>query len=207
MSKVCDSASADLGDCAKIEDLHEKPETDERRGGDEGDPYEDEEEDNGADAIAWIGDEKCTHHSRDSSAGPKAWNTRVGIGHDLRHHGNDAARKVEDEKPETAHSALDLSTEGPQVDHVANDVHPAGVHEHGREQCDPPVAVHDADGNDRPSQNIWVAESQLLQEDVYVEEDDEDSDDGEPRLRPGGVPKGDQAAHYIPPLPRRTPMP
>ena len=52
-------------------------------------------------------------------------------------HGDDAADEVEDGKAEGAHGVFDLATEGPQVDHVADDVHPAAVHEHGGQKRNP----------------------------------------------------------------------
>ena len=69
------------------------------------------------------------------------------------------------------------------------------------------MAVNNANGHDRPSPNEGVAVSQFLKENPHIENNDEGGDDGESAQRTRGIAERDQAAHYIPPLPRRIPMP
>ena len=64
-----------------------------------------------------------------------------GSAEDLGEHGYDAAGEVEEQKTGVAHGVFNGGAEGPEEDHVADDVHPAGVHEHGGEQCDGVMAV------------------------------------------------------------------
>ena len=111
---------------------------------------EDEEKYQCANAIARKRDDERAHHGRNRAACAEAWNARGRVAEDLGHHGHDAAGKIEDEELEAAHRIFDLAPEGPQVDHVADDVHPASMHEHRGQQRDPVMAVQDADRDRRP---------------------------------------------------------
>ena len=45
MGEIGDAAGVHVRHVAEVQDLHQEPEADEKRGGDEGDPEKDEEED------------------------------------------------------------------------------------------------------------------------------------------------------------------
>ncbi len=87
-------------------------------------------EDEGANAVTRKGDEERAHDGGDGSAGAEAWDAGERIAEDLRKHGNDAAGEIEKGEADWAHGVFDFAAEGPQVNHVADDVHPAGMHEH-----------------------------------------------------------------------------
>jgi len=130
VGQVGDAAGFCLCHYADVEDLDEEPEPDQKRGGDQGDPKKNDEEDECADAVAGKGNDECAHHGGDSSAGTERGDAREGIAQDLRGHGNDAADEIKDGEADGAHRVFNFAAEGPQVNHVADDVHPAGVHEH-----------------------------------------------------------------------------
>ena len=130
MGEVGYAASVNSGDCAEVEELHQEPEANQKCGGDESDSHKDDEENNSADAVAGIGNEKRAHYGSDCPAGSKAWDARERIAEDLAHHCDYPAGEVEEDEPAGTHRVFDLTAEGPQVNHVADDVHPAGVHEH-----------------------------------------------------------------------------
>ena len=76
---------------AEVEDLHQEPEANKESSGNESDPEENQEKDNGPDTIARIGDQKGAHHGGDGSAGAEAWHAREWSSDDLAHHRNAAA--------------------------------------------------------------------------------------------------------------------
>ena len=137
MGEVGYASGMHRGDTAEVEDLHQEPEADEQCGWDEGDPNEDQKENHGFDPIAGISYQERSHNGRNRSAGTEAWDAREWIAEDLAHHGDDTADQIEEDESAGAHRVFDLATEGPEIDHVADDVHPAGVHEHRGEDRDP----------------------------------------------------------------------
>jgi hypothetical protein len=66
---------------------------------------------------------------------------RTRIGGHLRQRGGDAAGEVERRIAPLTHRVFDLRAKGPQEDHVADDVRPARVHEHGCGQNRRPDAM------------------------------------------------------------------
>lgn len=113
MGEVGDAASARLGDYADVEDLHEKPEADKERCRDQSNPEKDDEEDEGANAVAGKGDEECSHHGGDGSAGAERRDAGERIAEDLRGHGDNSADEIEDGEAKAPHGVFDLATEGP----------------------------------------------------------------------------------------------
>jgi hypothetical protein len=106
-----------------------------------------------------------------------------------------------------AHRVFNGRPECPQEDHVADDVHPTGVHEHGAEQGDGVMAAGDAKGDRGPGAHKTVAAGKFQKKDVNVDQNEECGDSGESARAARCVPQRDQAAHYIPPLPSRMPIP
>jgi len=189
------SAGSNGGNAAEIHYLHQEPEADEQRSGDKGDPDEDQEEDDGPDAVARVGDQEGAHHSGDGSAGAEARDTRERIADDLTHHRDRPSKEVEEDEAASAHGVFDLAAECPEVDHVADDVHPAGVHEHRGEDCYPAVSVNDADGNHGPDPDEPVPVRELFQEYICVENDDRNRGDSKASQRPRGVAQRYETTH------------
>ena len=148
MSEICDAAGVHCRDAAEVEDLHKEPEADQQGGRNEGDPNEDQEENDGFDAIAGIGYQEGSHDCGNRSAGAETGDLRERIAEDLTHHCDDTADQIEEDEAAGAHCVFDFATEGPEIDHVADDVHPTGMHEHRREDRDPARSVNDPDRHD-----------------------------------------------------------
>jgi hypothetical protein len=207
VGKVGYAAGFCLGDYADVEDLHDEPEADEEDRWNAGDGEEDEKEHKCADAVTRKGDEEGAHNCGDGSAGAKSGYAREGVTEDLREHRDDASDEIEDGEAEGAHGIFDFAAEGPQINHVADDVHPACMHEHGSKYRDPCITVDDADGNGGPYPNKLVTVGQFFEKHPGIENDDEDGGEGETGRRTGSIPERNDTTHYIPPLPRRIPMP
>ena len=69
-------------------------------------------------------------------------------------------------------AVLDVVAEDPQVEHVAAEVQPAAVHEHGGENGRDVGSriVREASGHERPLLDEPVAVLQLQEEDEHVDE-------------------------------------
>jgi len=64
------------------------------------------------------------------------------VGDDLGQHRHQSAKKVEGHVPQGIHGVFNLRPKGPQEDHVADDVRPTTMNEHGGKQSDPMMAAH-----------------------------------------------------------------
>ena len=70
------------------------------------------------------------------------------------------------------------------------------------------MAVHDANGDRRTMRATKRSPyGQFLKEDADVDDDDEKRNDGESARAARCVTERNEAAHYMPPLPSRMPMP
>ena len=177
----------DVGYGAYVDELDDEPEADEEDGGDVGDADEEEEEKDGADAVAGIGDEEGSHDGGDGSAGAEGGDVGAGGGGDLGGHGDEAAEDVEEGEAEGVHGVFHGGSEGPEEDHVAADVDPAAVEEHGGEQGDEAVAGADVGGDGGPLVDEGVAALELEEPDEEVEGDEEDGGVGKVGPAPGYV--------------------
>jgi len=183
------------GDGSDVQDLHQEPESNQQCGRYEGNSNEDNEEDHSLDAIAGIGDQERAHHCSDGSAGPETRNLREWIPDNLAHHRHNAANQIEEDESAGTHRVFDFAAEGPEVNHVANDVHPAGMHEHGGEDRDPAVSMDDANRHDRPGPNEAVAVNQLFQKNIGIQDDDGDGSQRKTPQGPRGVTEWNESAH------------
>ena len=77
------------------------------------------------------------HDTADCAGGADHRYGRARVSNDLRAGGAQSAQDVEDCEAYRAHRILDVVTEDPEKPHVAENVHPAAVHEHGRHHGDP----------------------------------------------------------------------
>ena len=99
----------------------------------------------------------------------------------------DTAEQIEDQELHVPEAVLDVVAEDPQVEHVAAEVQPAAVHEHGAENGRDVGSriVREAPGHECPFLDEPVAVLQLEQEDEHV---DDDEDEGDVRRRaPHGI--------------------
>ena len=180
---------------SEIQDLHQEPEPYQQSRRDEGDSNKDDEEDYGLYAIAGISDQKRSHHRGDGSAGAQARNLRKRVPENLAHHGHHATDQIEEDESAGAHCVFHLAAESPQINHVSDDVHPAGMHEHRRQNRDPAVSVDDANRHDRPSPHEAVAINQLFKENVGIQDNDGDGSQRKTSQRPGCVAEWNESAH------------
>ena len=206
VGQIGNTAGSDLGDCADIQNLHEEPEADEQDGGDVGDSEKDEVEENGANSVARKGNEESSHDGGNSAACAEYRDGGRRVGDYLRHHSDEASGKVEQQEAERAHSVFNFRPECPEVDHVADDVHPAGVHEHGAEKSEGVMPGSDAEGNCRPGSDEAVSAAQLKEKEEDVGNNDERGDGGRPPGSARGVAERDKAGHYIPPFRNKNPI-
>ena len=113
VSEIGDTAGLHVGDLTGIEELGEEPESDEQRGGDKCDSDKDKNNENRANAVARIGDDKCAHDGGNGSAGAEVGHGGAGAGENLGKHGDKAAGKVEEEITGASHGIFDLGSKGP----------------------------------------------------------------------------------------------
>ena len=169
---------------AYVEELDEKPDADEKDGRNVGDADEEEEEEDRADAVVGISDEKGSHDGGDGTAGAEGGDVGARRGEDLGEHRDEASEEIEDGKAEGVHGVFHGRTESPKEDHVAEDVGPACVEKHGREQGDEAVAGADVGGDGGPLVDEGVAPLKFEQPDEDVEGDEDDGRDGKVRPAP-----------------------
>src|SRR6266550_6970339 len=125
-----------------------------------------------------IGDEKRAHDGSDRSTRTQVGNRGGWAGRDLRRGRREATQEIENEIPTPTHEVFDFRSEGPQEDHVAEDMRPAAVHEHRRQNRDQVTPGDDVRRVKRPRGHEGVATRQLEQEDNYVDRDDRRRNDG-----------------------------
>ncbi len=172
----------DRGDSADVEQLDEKPEADEKDCRDVRDADEEEEEEDRADAVVGIGDEEGSHDGGDGTAGAEGGDEGAGRGGDLGEHGDQASEEIEEGEAEGVHRVFHRGTEGPEEDHVAEDVGPASMEKHGGEQGDEAVAGPDVGRDGGPLVDEGVATLEFEEPDKDVEDDDDDC--GDRKVRP-----------------------
>ena len=126
---------------------------------------------NRANPVARIGNDECAHDCGNGSTCAESRDFGIWVSRNLDEHGHKAADKVEEKVAAPAHAIFNCRTKGPQVDHVADDVQPTAVQEHGCEERDPMVAEDDPRGNGGPSVHEVAATGQLLEEDEGVRQD------------------------------------
>lgn len=175
--QVSDSSGLYLRDRPCMNELGEKPEANQECCWNHGDARENKKEQNGFDLVAGISHDESAHHRSDCATCPKVWNRGMGIKSDLGEHCNQTASEIKGEVSRTAHGIFDLGGKGPQENHVADDVGPAAVHEHGSEDRDPSMAGSDLCRDGGPLRDERVAAGQLKQKNADVDDNDEGGND------------------------------
>src|SRR5437899_12191683 len=89
-----------------------------------------------------------------------------------------APDQIEHQVSPSTHRVFDFGTKGPQEHHIADDMRPAGAHDHRRHQRDPVMAGDDVGGDRRPPGHEGLTAPQFQCEDERVDEDDDSCDDG-----------------------------
>ena len=145
--------------------------------------------------VSGVEHDISAQHGGDRAAGTQGRYLRIGRcaeeqGHrGLHHRRRESAGEVKDQIAEPPKCVLDVLTEDRQEQHVAEDVIPAGVHEHGRDPADTPRYAQVAGAIDiarikRRSVNRRIPIRQLVeQKDREVRDDQRDVDDREPAGR------------------------
>ncbi len=106
-----------------------------RRHSDDADKENEEEQ--GLDPNPGIENQIGAHDAADGARGPDGRDLASGGGDDVRAGRDQPAQEVEDEIAQVPHRILDVVPEHPQEPHIAEQVSPAAVHEHGSEGCLP----------------------------------------------------------------------
>jgi hypothetical protein len=115
----------------------------------------------------------------------------------LRHHGDEPTNQIKRQIASAAHRILNLWTEGPKKNHVADDVRPAAMHEHGSQNSDPVVAGSDLRRDRRPLGHECIAAGEFENKNNDVHQDDSAGNDRHAHGAPRRIAQWDQAAHVI----------
>jgi hypothetical protein len=122
--------------CSAVKELHDEPESQDDHGWNFNHLDEYEYGDKGEDPREWIRNKVRAQHAGDRATGPDAGNRTVAIQNRMDNSRADSAQKIEYEEGEMSQAVLDVVAKNPQVPHVADDVQPAAVQKHGREERD-----------------------------------------------------------------------
>ena len=176
----------------RLDQLVQEPQPQEDPGRD---PDQEDREDPGPDPGTGIQHEVGAQHRGDGPAGPQFRHLRVGGRAEqqgrpgLRQHGYEAAGKVEQQVGQRPEGVLDILAEDGQEQHVAQDVVPAAVQEHGGDPADPPRlgspagVVHGARVKRRMVDRRVQVGQFVEEEHGKVGHDQQDVDHGEPPRR------------------------
>src|SRR5262249_28888539 len=90
-----------------------------------------------------------------------------------------AAEQIEDKKGHVAKSVLNVVTKDPQVEHVATQMQPPAVHEHGRKQRRELAGGigQEAARHKRPLVYERVAAAELDEKEQHIQQDERIGDD------------------------------
>ncbi len=97
-----------------------------------------DERDHREDALSREQHQVAAEHAGDRAAGADERHVAGRSDEHLRGRRRHPADEVEEDEPRPRHRVLDVVAEDPQVPHVEDQVQPAAVHEHRREQRGPP---------------------------------------------------------------------
>jgi hypothetical protein len=91
----------------------------------------------------------------------------------------DAGQEIEDQEVDVAELVLDIVAEDPQEQHVAEEMKPASVHEHGGEDGHGALdwILREARRDERPLLDEAIAAAELDQKEQHVEADQGKGDD------------------------------
>jgi hypothetical protein len=119
------------------------------------------------------------------AAGTDHRNAAAGHEEDLEQGSGDATHDVEDQVAKVAHALLDVVAEDEQGPHVAEEVKPAAVDEHGTEKCGPDLEAswrgNKAGRDETPREDKLLkplrTEPKLGEKDEAVQGDEDEIDD------------------------------
>ena len=121
---------------AAAQHLHDEPEAQHQSGRHVHHARVDAERDHHQDLRAGEEQQIGAEHAGDRAACADHGHRRGGIGDGMAEHGEDAAQHIEDGKSDMPHRIFNIVAEDPQVQHVADQMHPASVQKHARDERD-----------------------------------------------------------------------
>jgi hypothetical protein len=159
MRQIGHTARLYLRDSTRMHELGQEPKPNQERGRNQRDAHEYKKEQYRLNPIARIGHNEPAHYCCDGSTRAQVWNRRMRIGQNLGKHGHQTSGEIEEEVSAAAHRVFDLRAEGPQENHVPDDVRPTAMHEHRSEDGDPVMAGNDLRRNRGPLHDECVTAS------------------------------------------------
>jgi hypothetical protein len=128
-----------------------------------------------SDFPLWEQQDVGAEDPRDGPRCSKVWDARSRVNRQLRESRSKPAKQVEDRELDVPEPVFHIVTEDPQIEHVATQVKPPDVHEHGSDECQglPEGVGKEAARDESPLLNEGVTPSQF-----YNEEQDVQSDQG-----------------------------
>src|SRR5438093_1235264 len=132
-------ASAGMADPERseaVDQLEDEPEAEDDDGGDLEELVEEHEEHDRQDPCPWVQHEVGAEDRGDRARGPDDGRRRGRVDEDLAGRGGETAEQVESDEAGPPEPILDVVAEDPQVEHVADQVDPAAVQEHARDDRD-----------------------------------------------------------------------
>ena len=147
-----------------LKQLDDKPVDQDEDGGDLHGRQKEEDRDQSDDARVRELHQVGAHHAGDGAAGADGGQPRVCIeGHVDQSRGH-AAQQVEQQVFRMAQDVLDVVAEDPQEPHVADQVQPAAVQEHGGHE-----GVQSAAGRDQPMSGDQVVQREPVERQLVEE--------------------------------------
>ncbi len=160
------------------EQLQREPQAEQDDGGHFHQLDDDEDRDQREHARPREHHEVAAEDARDGPARAHHGDPRAGAEGHLQQGGGQAAQQVEAEVARVAQPVLDVVTEDPQVEHVAQEMGPSAVEEHRREDGEPAEGGWHQSPGRHERQQFTVPERLLEQEHQRVGDDQGHGDDG-----------------------------
>jgi len=127
-------ASAGAADAhASAQELHDKPEA---QHDSRGHPHHAHPRHEHEHVCTWKEQDIGAKHAGNRAAGAHHRDRGRGIRDCVTQRRQDAASEVKDHKARMPHHILDVVAEDPEIEHVADQMHPASVHEHASQERD-----------------------------------------------------------------------
>ena len=182
---AADIFSARFGeDCGSGEELQNEPVSEHEPGGKVKEKNGREPDEH---ARLGIKDDVGAEDTGNSSAGPDHADHGVGIDGDLAEIGADSGEQIKDEIREVAEVVFDVIPENVKEEHVAEDVHPSFMKEHGGEEGNddlrktcvgsPDVGGHESEDVEERAE-FRTAKREFVEKDEDVQGDQEGVDEG-----------------------------
>src|SRR5262245_6457658 len=177
VSRVCyPSTCLDVRYGAEVDQLHQEPDSDQEHSGDVCDSNEYEDDEKRANLILRVRDKKRPHHAGNGPARAEVGDRGAGVNCDLSEGGSETGKQVKDQIAIGTKQIFDLRSEGPQEDHVAQNVRPPTMHEHRGEDGDHVLTGRNLGRDERPFGNERLPAENLHHKDHNIGQDDRGRD-------------------------------